>query len=158
MNDNWKFEKGRGGAPSFAKADVPETLWIQIEALLQEQGDLLDETLKMLAAWTKRRHEASGSAFLTFEESCGCKNVGAATAAYGAWLTGSMDQLMADMIEVRDQALRLADLTRSPMVALSPTRGDAKRPRRNVAVVVDREQPRYRTRFAKAGKTARGDQ
>ena len=58
MSDQSNVEKGFGTAWPFVLPNVAETFQFQMRAWLQEQAELLDETQKIMAAWTKRRQEA----------------------------------------------------------------------------------------------------
>lgn len=119
MSDQTETGKGAGTARPFVSPDVTGSLQVQMQALLQEQAEFLDETQRAMAAWTKRRQEAMEANFRTFLQSMGgCKDPAAITAAYGEWLTGSMNRIFADMNDARDEALRLAGLGQKSMTVL----------------------------------------
>ena len=106
------------GAP--AMPDWPEALQVQMDAVLHDQAELLDETQKMMAAWTKRRHEAMEVGFRALEKVSKSKDAVDMAAAYGEWLTSSMGRIMADMLAAQAGALRLAELSQTAMKALVP--------------------------------------
>jgi hypothetical protein len=54
MSDQSNVEKGIGTAWPFVLPNVAETFQLEMRALLQEQAELLDQTQKIMAAWTKR--------------------------------------------------------------------------------------------------------
>ncbi len=108
-------EAALGAAPRW-----PEALQVQMEAVLHDQAELLDETQKMMAAWTKRRQEAMEAGFRTLERVSKSKDAGDMAAAYGEWLTSSMGRIMADMLAAQAGALRLAELGHTAIKALAP--------------------------------------
>lgn len=89
---------------------LSEALRGQMDAVLHDQAELLDETQKMMAAWTKRRHEAMEAGLQALQRFSNAEDVGEIAAAYGEWLTSSMSRIMADMAIARDGTLRLAGL------------------------------------------------
>lgn len=91
-------------------ASLPEALRGQIDAVLHDQAVLLDETQKMMAAWTKRRHEAMEAGLQALRKFSNAEDVGEIAAAYGEWLTCSMSRIVEDMAVARDGTLRLAGL------------------------------------------------
>jgi hypothetical protein len=105
----------------------------QMRALLQEQAELLDETQKIMAAWTKRRQEAMEASFRTFQAISACKDAGAMTTAYGEWLTNSMNRIFADMNGARDEAVRLAELGQKSVAAHFRPTADAKSTKNTVS-------------------------
>ena len=122
MSDQSNVEKGFGTAWPFVLPNVAETFQFQMRAWLQEQAELLDETQKIMAAWTKRRQEAVEASSRTFQAICGCKDAGAMTTAYAEWLTNSMNWIFGDVNDARDEALRLAEIGRkSVAVVFGPT-------------------------------------
>ncbi len=118
MSDQSTGEKGFETTWPFVLPNVAETFQFQMRAMLQEQAELLDETQKVMAAWTKRRLEAMEASFRTFQAICGCKDAGAMTSAYREWLTNSMNRIFADVNDTRDEALRLAEVGQKSVVAL----------------------------------------
>jgi hypothetical protein len=72
MSDQSNVEEGFSKAWPFVLPNVAETVQFQMRALLQEQAELLDETRKIMAAWTKRRQEAMEASFRTFHAISGC--------------------------------------------------------------------------------------
>lgn len=123
MSDKRQGAKDHRTGWPLATPDLPVVLRIQFEVLLREQSDFLDRTQKLVAAWTKRRHEGMAAAIRTFQKFQGCQGVGDMAAAYGEWLNGSMGRIMADMAEARDEALRLAAVGEKVMAALSSANG-----------------------------------
>ncbi len=117
------------GAGSFVPAEMADILQVQMRALLQEQADLLDETQRTMAAWTKRRQEAMEANFRTFQAMGGCKDPGAMIAAYSEWLTNGMNRIFADMNDARDDALRLAEIGQKSIPALFPRSAKAPPPK-----------------------------
>jgi hypothetical protein len=103
MSDQSNVEKGFGTAWPFVLPNVAETFQFQMRAWLQEQAELLDETQKIMAAWTKRRQEAMEARSRTFQAISGCKDAGALTTAYREWLANSMDRIFADLNEARGE-------------------------------------------------------
>lgn len=110
------------GAP-----DWPEAIRVQMDAMLHDQAELLDETQKMMAAWTKRRQEAMEAGFRTLEKVSKSKDAGDMAAAYSEWLTSSMGRIMADMLAAQAGALRLAELGQTAMKAIVPKGAIASR-------------------------------
>lgn len=115
-------------APEAAMPGWPEALRVQMEAILHDQAELLGETQKMMAAWTKRRREAMEAGFRTLEKVSKSRDAGDMAAAYGEWLTSSMGRIMADMLAAQTGALRLADLGQTAMKAIVPTGQIASEP------------------------------
>lgn len=89
---------------------LSEALRVQMDAVLHDQAELLDETQKMMAAWTKRRHEAMEAGLQALRTFSNAEDIGEIAAAYDEWLTSSMSRIMADMAVARDGTLRLAGL------------------------------------------------
>jgi hypothetical protein len=125
MSDQSNVEKGIGTAWPFVLPNVAETFQLEMRALLQEQAELLDQTQKIMAAWTKRRQEAIEANSRTFQAICGCKDAGAMTTAYREWLANSMNRTFADLNDARDEALRLAEIGRKSVAALFRPIADA---------------------------------
>lgn len=125
MSDQSNVEKGFGTAWPFVLPNVAETFQVQMRALLQEQAELLDQTQKIMAAWTKRRQEAMEASFRTFQAISACKDAGAMTAAYREWLAKSMDRIFADLNDTRGDALRLAEIGQKSVAALFRPIADA---------------------------------
>jgi hypothetical protein len=125
MSDQSNVEKGFGTAWPFVLPNVAETFQFQMRALLQEQAELLDQTQKIMAAWTKRRQEAIEANSRTFQAICGCKDAGAMTTAYREWLANSMNRTFADLNDARDEALRLAEIGQKSVAALFRPIADA---------------------------------
>ena len=103
-----------------AAPDWPEALRVQMDAVLHDQAELLDEAQKMMAAWTKRRHEAMETGFRALEKLSGSRDLSEMAAAYSEWLTSSMGRIMEDMMAAQKGALRLADLGQTAVTALTP--------------------------------------
>lgn len=116
-----------------AVSEWPEAVQVQMEAMLHDQAELLDETQKMMAAWTKRRQEAMEAGFRTLEKVSKSRDAGDMVAAYGEWLSSSMGRIMADMLAAQAGALRLAELSQTAMKALAPS---------NPLVPAPRDKPR----------------
>lgn len=112
-----------------AAPEWPEAVQVQMEAMLHDQADLLDETQKMMAAWSKRRQEAMEAGFRTLEKVSKSRDASDMAAAYGEWLSSSMGRIMADMMAAQAGALRLAALSQTAMKALAPTGPLAPPPR-----------------------------
>ncbi len=89
---------------------LSEALRVQMDAVLHDQAELLDETRKMMAAWTKRRHEAMEAGLQALQTFSNAEDIGEIAAAYDEWLTSSMSRIMTDMAVARDGTLRLAGL------------------------------------------------
>jgi hypothetical protein len=81
-------------------------LRVQIASLLQEQAELLDEARQRMEAWTRRRRDAMQASRRTL---CGRAEAEALAASYGDWLAASMDRVLSDMADARNQALRSAE-------------------------------------------------
>ena len=113
-------QRHRAAAAEAGMPDWPEALRVQMEAVLHDQAELLDETQKMMAAWTKRRQDAMEAGFRTLRKLSDSKDASEIAAAYGEWLTSSMGRIIADMIAAQDGALRLANLGHSAITALGP--------------------------------------
>lgn len=112
-------ERHRRGAAETALADWPEAFRFQMEAALHDQARLLDETQKMMAAWTKRRQDAMESGFRALQKLSSSRDVAEMAVAYNEWLTNSMGRIMADMMAAQDGAMRLANLGQSKMTEMS---------------------------------------
>jgi hypothetical protein len=67
VSDQSNVEKGFGTAWPFVLPNVTETFQFQMRAWLQEQAEVLAETQKIMAAWTKRRQEAMEASSRTFQ-------------------------------------------------------------------------------------------
>lgn len=117
-------ERHRHDAAEAALADWPEAGRVQMEAALHDQAQLLDETQKMMAAWTKRRQDAMESGFRTLQKLSSSRDMAEMAAAYSEWLTSSMGRIMADMTAAQEGARRLVNLGQSTMAAMS-TNGPA---------------------------------
>ncbi|HZB92789.1 MAG TPA: phasin family protein [Stellaceae bacterium] len=102
----------------FALPSLADAMQRQMDTWVKEQSALLDETQKTLARWTKRRQEAMEATSRTFQAILGCKDAGGLPAVYNDWLTGSIDRLVADMHDARDETLRLAEFGQKSMAAL----------------------------------------
>jgi hypothetical protein len=100
--------------------DLPEALRVQMDAVLHDQAELLDETQKMMSAWTRRRQEAMESGFRTLKQISASRDMAEMAEAYSEWLTSSMGRIMADMMAAQEGALRLARLGQSAMSNLAP--------------------------------------
>jgi hypothetical protein len=125
MSDQSNVGKGFGTAWPFVLPNMTATFQFQVRALLQEQAELLDETQKIMAAWTKRRQEAIEASFRTFQAISGCKDAGAMADAYREWLTNSMNRILVDVNDARDEALRLAGIGQRSVAALFRSTADA---------------------------------
>jgi hypothetical protein len=125
MSDQAKVDRGSGTSRPFVLPNMTDATRLQMETWFKEQAALLDETQKALAAWLARRQEAMEATSRTFQAMLGCKDVGAMAAAYGEWLTGSMNRIVADMNDARDEALRLADFGQNSMAALMQQSAEA---------------------------------
>lgn len=112
-------ERHRRDAAEAAVADWPEAFRVQMEAALHDQAQLLDETQKMMAAWTKRRQDAMESGFRTLQKLSASRDVAEMAAAYNEWLTSSMGRIMADMTAAQEGAMRLVNLGQSTMATMS---------------------------------------
>jgi hypothetical protein len=97
-------------SPSPQKA---EALFIHLQAMLQEQAELLDETKKVMAAWMKRRQGTVEANFRISQEMDDYEDPAALGAAYGDWLTRSMNRILAELETPRAEALNLAEMERS---------------------------------------------
>ncbi|MBM3520687.1 MAG: hypothetical protein FJX63_07960 [Alphaproteobacteria bacterium] len=124
-------ERHRRDAAEAAVADWPEAIRVQMEAALHDQAELLEETQKMMAAWTRRRQEAMESGFRTLQKLSASRDVAEMAAAYSEWLSSSMGRIMADMEAAQEGAMRLASLGQQTMSAMSPKNpaGAGKKPR-----------------------------
>jgi hypothetical protein len=71
-----------------------------------------------MAAWTKRRAEGAEANFRIFQAMGRCMDPASMSAAYCEWLTSSMNRILADMDDVREEALRLAAKGRNSMTAI----------------------------------------
>ncbi len=113
-------ERHRRDAAEAAVADWPEAFRVQMEAALHDQAELLDETQKMMSAWTKRRQESMESGFKTLQKLSASRDVLEMAAAYNEWLTSSMGRIVADMMAAHDGAVRLATMGQTAITNLSP--------------------------------------
>lgn len=120
----------RRDAAEAAIGDWPDAFRVQMEAALHDQAELLEETQKMMAAWTRRRQEAMESGFRTLQKLSSSRDVAEMAAAYTEWLTSSMGRIMADMEAAQEGAMRLADLGQQTMSAITSKRtAPDKKPR-----------------------------
>jgi len=92
------------------------------------QMTMLHEAQKQVAVWMKRRFDAMEATSRSFQAMLGCKDVGHMAAAYGEWLAGSMNLLIADMNDGRDAALRMVNFGQNAMAAVRYQRTEAKVP------------------------------
>lgn len=124
-------DRHRRDAAEAAIADWPEAFRVQMEAALHDQAELLEETQKMMAAWTRRRQEAMESGFRTLQKLSASRDVAEMAAAYSEWLSSSMGRIMADMEAAQEGAMRLASLGQQTMSAMTPKgpAGTGKKPR-----------------------------
>jgi hypothetical protein len=90
----------------------------QMQNLLDEQVELLEETRKIAAAWTKRRQEAMEAGLQTFQTMCSSQNLGDMTAAYGDFMSNTMKRILADINDSREEALRLTQIGQKSVTAL----------------------------------------
>lgn len=118
MTDQLKVAKNSGMTWPFIALPQADTVQLQIQALLQEQAELLDESQKVIAAWMKRRQEAMEAGMRSFQTLCSCKDPAAFASSYGEWLTGSMTGILADMNSTRQEALRLGQIAQNSMTTL----------------------------------------
>jgi hypothetical protein len=91
---------------------IAETLPVHMQALLQEQAELLDETQHALATWMRRRRETMEVSIRKCQAISACKEASAMT-AYAERLTSSMNRIFAEMNGVRDEALRFVKSDRN---------------------------------------------
>lgn len=115
-----RADRHRRDAAEAAITDWPEAFRVQMEAALHDQAQLLDETQKMMAAWTRRRQEAMESGFRTLQRLSASRDIAEMAVAYNEWLTNSMGRIMSDMVAAQDGAMRLANLGQSTMAAMTP--------------------------------------
>ena len=115
-----RLEAPGAEAATGEKFDWPEALKVQMDAVLHDQAELLDEAQKVMAAWTKRRHESMEAGFRTLEKLSGSRDLGEMAAAYSEWLASSMGRIMDDMMAAQKGALRLAEIGQTAMAALAP--------------------------------------
>jgi small-conductance mechanosensitive channel len=113
-------ERHRRDAAEAAIADWPEAFRVQMEAALHDQAELLEETQRMMEAWTRRRQEAMESGFRTLQKLSASRDVAEMAAAYNEWLSSSMGRIMADMAAAQEGAMRLASLGQQTMNTLTP--------------------------------------
>jgi hypothetical protein len=140
MNRQTKSAK----APFFTSPAIPQMLQMQMQALLQEQAALLEETQKTMAAWTKRRQEALDANLRTLAAMGAGLDPAAMTLAYSDWLNSSMNRIFEDMDSVREEALRVAQLGQKSMAALfrAPEQAGAEQeagPEEEPAYMADRK-------------------
>jgi hypothetical protein len=110
MSEPSKADKATAPAWPFNFPDMTMTMDAQMRAFMDRQGELLDETQKLMTAWTKRSQAALEEGFRTFQAACACKDPAAVAVLYGEWLKTSADRLLADLTDTRDEALRFADI------------------------------------------------
>ncbi|MGA7324807.1 MAG: hypothetical protein WBX25_10070 [Rhodomicrobium sp.] len=146
MSDQRKAGNTAGTPWPFVSGDVASTMQVQMQALLAEQAQFLDETQKIMAAWTKRRQEAMDANFRTFKAMGCCTDPAAMSAAYGDWLANSMNRIFADMDEARQEALKLAEMGQKSMTALLAQSG--KRPSDKDRATVKGKDTRQKSRDA----------
>lgn len=142
MSDQAKPTRGPGWP--FALPNVPDALQLQMDTCVKEQTALFEGTQKTLARWMKRRQEAMEATSRTFQAMLGGRDAGALSAAYNDWLTGSIDRLVADLNDARDETLRLAEFGQRSWAALMQQCEAAASPIA-VSPVTAREAPRAKS-------------
>jgi hypothetical protein len=118
MSDQAKTGRSFGTAWPFMLPAMPEAAGPQTETWFKEQAVWLNEMQKAWAIWLLHRQEAMEATSRTFQTMLGCRDVGSMAAAYGDWVTGSMNRLMAEMNDAREEALRLAECGQRSVAAL----------------------------------------
>jgi hypothetical protein len=108
----------RGLSWPFMMPTMTDAAQLHLETWFKEQAALLGEMQKAWTAWLTRRQEAMEATSRTFQMMLGCRDIDAMAAAYGDWLTGSMDRLVADISDAREEGLRLADFGQKSLAAL----------------------------------------
>lgn len=114
MSDKTKLGANRMHELPFAWPNMSEALSLQAKAWMEEQAELLSATQEMIGAWTRRRQEAMEAAIRAAQTISTSKDFGAVAQAYSEWFTGSMQRVQADLADARDEALRFAEMERSP--------------------------------------------
>jgi hypothetical protein len=118
MSDQSKTEGSFRITLPFSAPNFAEAWQMPMKVLLEEQAELLDEGRKMTAAWMRRRQEAMETGMQAFGAIAGCRDPSAMAAICSEWFKGSMDRLMADMNDVRDEGVRLAEIGQRSAMAL----------------------------------------
>lgn len=125
MTDQSKTEDSFWMALPFSTPNFAEAWQMPVKVFLEGQTKLLDESRKVTATWMKRRQEAMETGMQAFGAIAGCRDSGAMAAICGEWFKGSMDRLMADMNDARDEGARLAEIGQRSVMALFRRGADA---------------------------------
>jgi hypothetical protein len=128
MSDQSRIEKSFGTAWPFASPQAAETLQLRMQALLQEQAELLQETQTAMTAWMKRRQETIERSFRNFQAMCTSEDAAASTAAYGELVTSAMDGILVDINHAGAAALRLAEILQKSARDMFPNNADVPAP------------------------------
>lgn len=118
MSDQSKAENNFRIALPFIPPNFVKAWQGPMKALLEEQAELLDESRKMTATWLKRREEAMAAGMQACSAIAACRDPGMMTAILSEWLTDSVNRVMADMNEARDEGVRLAEIGQKLLAAL----------------------------------------
>lgn len=101
------------GMPNFGAA------WqTPLKTFVPEQAEWFEESRKMMGAWMKRRQDAMESGLKTLGAIAECRDPGQVAALYNDWYKGSLERLMADMNDARDEGAKLAEISQRSMIAL----------------------------------------
>jgi hypothetical protein len=150
MSDQSKVGRSLRASWPFMLPAMPDAAGLQTETWFKEQAASFNEMQKAWAIWLVRRQEAMEAASRTFHTMLGCRDIGSMAAAYGDWLMGSMNRLVAEMNDAREEALRLAEFGQRSVAALMQQGAQAAAP----ASPADAERETRRARGAARSEAA----
>ena len=84
---------------------------LQCEAWLASQADLLDAVHATMSVWLTRQSEGAAATLRTMERASKSTDPVEFAAAYGEWLSGSVERLIAEIACVRQQTMALCGQT-----------------------------------------------
>ncbi len=102
---------GSGGLDAWSVDVWTGAVNLQCEAWLASQADLLDTVHATMSTWLKRRREGTAATLRTMERASRSADPAEFATAYGEWLAGSVERLIADVASVREQTLALCGQT-----------------------------------------------
>jgi hypothetical protein len=118
MSNQSTFGKNAETVWPFMPPNATDLLQARVKTLTEGHTELLDETDKLMTAWTTRQQEAMADGLRTLQAACACKDAAAMMTLYRDWLTGSLTRIFADIGDARERAFRLAEIGQKSMTAL----------------------------------------
>jgi hypothetical protein len=119
MNDVPNIARASGLESQFAATHISAALQEHSQAWFRAHTAYSNAAQKIMSTWTKCRHDDASAAISTFQRIFSGKNGGDITAAYKDWFAGSAKRLTAEISNARQESLRLTEIGRQSMRALS---------------------------------------